>query len=246
MKLDEAKALGAMAMFGEKYPPVVRMVELAGPWSRELCGGTHVTRTSEIGMLTLLGEQSIGSGTRRVEALVSGDAFNHLAGERALVSGLASILKVQPDQLSDRVEKLVAQLKDAERQIADLKAQQLAASAGEIIDSARSVGPVLLVAKHLEGVTAGDLRTLASDLRGRIAERAAVVALVGGTAEKPAIVVATTQAARDAGIKAGALVGLAAPLLGGKGKDDLAQGGGTDASGAKPALSAIESDLAAR
>ncbi|MBO1030155.1 alanine--tRNA ligase [Tessaracoccus sp. SD287] len=248
MKLDEAKALGAMAMFGEKYPPVVRMVELAGPWSRELCGGTHVTRTSEIGMLTLLGEQSIGSGTRRVEALVSGDAFNHLAGERALVSGLASILKVQPDQLSDRVEKLVAQLKDAERQIADLKAQQLAASAGEIIDSARTVGPVLLVGKHLEGVAAGDLRTLATDLRGRIADRAAVIALVGGTTEKPAIVVATTQAARDAGIKAGALVGLAAPLLGGKGggKDDLAQGGGTDASGAQPALAVIESDLAAR
>ncbi|MGD8213639.1 alanine--tRNA ligase [Aestuariimicrobium sp. Y1814] len=248
LKLEEAKELGAMAMFGEKYPPIVRMVELAGPWSRELCGGTHVQRTSEIGMLTLLGEQSIGSGTRRVEALVSTDAFKHLAGERALVHGLSDILKVQPDQLTDRVGKLVAQLKDAEKQIAELKAQQLAAGAGEIIASARTVGPVLLVSKQLDGVAAGDLRTLATDLRGRVTEQAAVVALVGGTAEKPAIVVATTPGARDAGIKAGALVGLAAPLLGGKGggKDDLAQGGGTDASGAPAALAAIEADLAGR
>ncbi|MGA4507399.1 alanine--tRNA ligase [Propionibacteriaceae bacterium G1746] len=248
MKLEEAKAMGAMAMFGEKYPPIVRMVELAGKWSRELCGGTHVGRTSEIGMLTLLGEQSIGSGTRRVEALVSTDAFTHLAGERALVSGLASILKVQPDQLTDRVEKLVAQLKDAEKTIAEMKAQQLAAGADDLIKAGRTVGRVLLVSSRLDGVAAGDLRNLATDLRGRVAGQPAVVALIGGTADKPAIVVATTDGAREAGVKAGALVGLAAPLLGGKGggKDDLAQGGGTDGSGAQAALQAIETDLASR
>ena len=248
MKLEDAKAMGAMAMFGEKYPPLVRVVELAGAWSRELCGGTHVGRTSEIGMLTLLGEQSIGSGARRVEALVSQDAFAHMAGERALVHGLSNILKVQPEQLHDRVEKLVAQLKDAERTIADMKAQQLAAGAGALVESGRTVGRVLLVSKHLAGVPAGDLRTLATDLRARVADRAAVIALVGGTEEKPAIVVATTESARDAGVKAGALVGVAAPLMGGRGggKDDLAQGGGTDASGIQAALSAIENDLGGR
>ena len=248
MPLEEAKALGAMAMFGEKYPPIVRMVELAGPWSRELCGGTHVASTSQIGLLTLLGEQSIGSGTRRVEALVSADAFQHLAAERALVNGLTTILKVQPDQLTDRVEKLVAQLKDAEKTIADLRAQQLAAGASELVNQARRVGQVLLVSHQLEGVAAGDLRTLATDLRGRLASEAAVVALVGGTPDTPAVVVATTDAARAAGAKAGQLVGLAAEQLGGKGggKDDLAQGGGTDASGAQAGLAAIETALAGR
>lgn len=117
MPLEDAKAMGAMAMFGEKYPPIVRVVELAGPWSRELCGGTHVASTGRIGMLSLLGEQSVGSGTRRVEALVSTDAFRHMAAERALVNELTGILKVQPDQLADRVSKLATDLKEAERKL---------------------------------------------------------------------------------------------------------------------------------
>ncbi len=100
LPLDEAKALGAQAMFGEKYGNVVRMVELAGPWSRELCGGTHVRSTAQIGLVNLLGEQSVGSGIRRVEALVSADAFAKFAAERALVAGLADTLGTQPEQLA--------------------------------------------------------------------------------------------------------------------------------------------------
>ena len=111
MKLEDAKAMGAMAMFGEKYPPIVRMVEMGGPWSRELCGGTHVQRSSLIGLLSILNESSIGSGTRRVEALVSLDAFHNLAAERAMVSQLATMLKVQNDQLPDRISAMIAELK---------------------------------------------------------------------------------------------------------------------------------------
>ena len=125
MPLEEARAMGAMAMFGEKYPPIVRVVELNGAWSRELCGGTHVPSTGRIGMLDLLTEQSVGSGTRRVEALVSTDAFSHLAAERALVNELTTMLKVQPDQLAERVGKLAADLKDAERRLAQARTKEL-------------------------------------------------------------------------------------------------------------------------
>ena len=243
MPLEDAKALGAMAMFGEKYPPVVRMVEMGGPWSRELCGGTHVEYSSQIGLIDLLGESSIGSGTRRVEALVSTDAFSHLAAERALVSELSTILKVQPDQLSDRVERLVLELKSAEKQIAQLKAAQLAASAADLVKTAKSVAGYDFVAKNFEGVDGAELRNLALQLRDKMNSRPAVIALLGGDA-KPALVVATTADARALGAKAGALVAVGAAELGGKGggKDDLAQGGGVNFA-PDAALRAIEAAL---
>ena len=241
MKLEDAKALGAMAMFGEKYPPIVRMVEMGGAWSRELCGGTHVLSSSQIGLLTLVGEQSIGAGTRRVEALVSTDAFSHLAAERALVGKLSTMLKVQPDQLTDRIEKMVVELKAAEKQIANLKAAQLAGSIGGIVDGAVDHDGLWLVNTHLDGVDAGELRGLAMQVRDKLGDRPGVVALFGGAGEKQAVVVATNAAARERGAKAGALVGLAAQALGGRGggKDDLAQGGGSNAAGINDALAAI-------
>ncbi|CAI9410030.1 MULTISPECIES: alanine--tRNA ligase [Aestuariimicrobium] len=245
MPLEQAKSMGAMAMFGEKYPAIVRMVEMGGPWSRELCGGTHVQTSSQIGLMALLGEQSIGSGARRVEALVSTDAFSHLAAERALVHGLTDVLKVQPEQLTDRVQKLVADLKQAEKQIAELRAAQLQAQAGQMLDQVRTVGRYHLLALEVPGVGGNDLRGLVTDLRGRLSEQAAVVAAVGGTSDKPALVVATTQAARELGAKAGQLVSVGTvPLSGrGGGKDDLAQGGGTNGAGAADALAAIAQAL---
>lgn len=244
LPLAEARALGAQAMFGEKYGDIVRMVELAGPWSRELCGGTHVPSTARIGLVNLVGEGSVGSGIRRVEALVSEDAFAAFAAERALVATLSDTLKTQPDQLADRVEKLLAQLKAAERTIAELRAQQLLAGAAELAASATDAGPYRLVAHALPGTTGGDLRTLALALRDRMAAEPAVIVLVGGDA-KPAVTVVTTPAARALGAKAGALVGLAAAELGGRGggRDDVASGGGTDAAGAERALSAVRAAL---
>lgn len=244
LPLAEARALGAQAMFGEKYGDIVRMVELAGPWSRELCGGTHVPSTARIGLVNLVGEGSVGSGIRRVEALVSEDAFAAFAAERALVATLSDTLKTQPDQLADRVEKLLAQLKAAERTIAELRAQQMLAGAAELAASATDVGPYRLVAHALPGTAGGDLRTLALALRDRMAAEPAVIVLVGGDA-KPAVTVVTTPGARALGAKAGALVGLAAAELGGRGggRDDVASGGGTDAAGAERALSAVRAAL---
>jgi len=248
MPLAQARALGAQAMFGEKYGEVVRMVELGGPWSRELCGGTHVERTSQIGLLSLLGESSVGSGLRRVEAFVSADAFAHLARERALVAGLADLLKVQPDQLTDRVARLVAQVKAAEKEIASLRSRELLAGVPALVAGAKRVGGYDLVAQHLPGTGPDDLRTLALATRTGFGTRAGVVALIGGEAGpagKPVLIVATTENARALGAKAGALVGVGAAALGGRGggRDDLAQGGGTDATGADAALAAVEAAL---
>ncbi|MGB4918656.1 MAG: alanine--tRNA ligase, partial [Propionicimonas sp.] len=216
LPLAEAKALGAQAMFGEKYGEIVRMVELGGPWSRELCGGTHVERTSQIGLLSLLGESSVGSGVRRVEAFVSADAFSHLAKERALVANLADLLKVQPDQLTDRVAKLVAQVKSAEKEIAALRSKEVLTQVPTLVAAAGTAGPYDLVAQQLVGVGAEDLRTLAIETRTALGERPGVVALVGGVG-KPVLIVATTAAARVLGAKAGALVAAGAPRLGGRG-----------------------------
>ena len=246
LPLAEAKALGAQAMFGEKYGDVVRMVELAGPWSRELCGGTHVPRTSQIGLVNLIGEQSVGSGIRRVEALVSKDAFDRFAAERALLSTLTDTLKVQPDQLTDRVQKLLAQLKTAEKEIAGYRTRELLAGASTLAARAADAGGVRLVAEQASGVSGGDLRTLALEVRGALGSDPAVVALVGGTADKPVLAVATNEAARAQGARAGELVGLGAAALGGRGggKDDFAQGGGTNGAAGADALAAIRGSLA--
>ncbi|WP_028708540.1 alanine--tRNA ligase [Propionicicella superfundia] len=247
LPLADAKALGAMAMFGEKYPEIVRMVEMGGPWSRELCGGTHVERSSQIGLLTLLGESSVGSGVRRVEALVSTDAFSHLAAERALVTNLAELLKVQPGQLTDRVGALVAELKDAHRTIADLKRRELAARIPQLLADGRVIADVRLVTAEVADADAAQLRDLALDVRDRLGAQAGVVALFGGASGKPSVVVATTAAARAQGRKAGTLVGAAVAELGGRGggRDDIAQGGGTDAAGIPAAVAAVERALSA-
>ncbi|MDO5498522.1 MAG: alanine--tRNA ligase [Propionibacteriaceae bacterium] len=245
LPLSEAKELGAMAMFGEKYPDIVRMVEMGGPWSRELCGGTHVQHSSQIGLLNLLGESSIGSGVRRVEALVSTDAFKHMAAERSLVSNLTGMLKVRPDALVERIERMMVQLKDAEKQIAAYKSAEVLGNAQALADAAKDMWGVGFIGRHVEGVTGGDLRTLAQEVRGRLGSRAAVVALIGGTPDKPALVVATTEGARHRGLKAGDLVRLGTQRLGGKGggTDDLAQGGGTDAAAIPDALQTVEYEV---
>ena len=240
MSLADAKTAGAMAMFGEKYPERVRVIEIGGPWSLELCGGTHVSHSSQVGLVAMTGESSIGSGIRRVEFLVGPQAFDHFAAERQLVMGLAETLKTQPDQLADRVARMAEQLKAAEKELAAFRSKELLADVGGFLERAVPVGAVELVAESVPGVAGGDLRTLAMEIRSRLGERAGVVALVGG-ADKPAMVVATTAAAREQGLAAGDLVRAGVAELGGKGggKPDLAQGGGSDASRAPQALAAV-------
>src|SRR5690606_26879437 len=217
MPLAEAKASGAMALFGEVYGDIVRVVDMGDGWSRELCAGTHVLQSSQIGLMALNAESSVGSGLRRVEAFVGMEAFQHLAKERSLVLGLADTLKVQPDQLADRVRKMVAQLKDAEREIAALKSANLMTQVGPILAKAHDMWGVAYIAHHADGVGGGDLRQLAQAIRDRVSGQPAVICLVGGTAEKPTVIVATTEGARHRGLKAGELVTVASRTLGGRG-----------------------------
>ena len=242
MSLAQARERGALALFGETYGEEVRVVEMGGPWSRELCGGTHVQHSSQIGLVTLNAESSVGSGVRRVEAFVGIEAFRYLAKERSLVHGLTESLKVQPDQLAERVHRLVEQLRAAEKQIADLKSRNVLAEVGTIAAKAHDMWGVGYIAHHADGVSGGDLRTLALEVRNRVQDRPSVVAVVGGPPDKPGVVIVTTQGARDRGLKAGDLVRAASETLGGRGggKDDIAQGGGTDASKVGDALTAVE------
>ncbi len=246
LPIDEAKALGAMALFGEKYGDTVRVVEIGGPWSLELCAGTHVGRSSEIGLINLIGESSVGSTNRRVESLVGIEAFRDLAAERAIVSQLTASLKTPREQLPDRIAELVASLKAAERTIAQYEAGQLAQRVPALVANARPLGGLTVVVEHVGAVgSSDDLRSLVTAVRERLGTGASVVALAADVDGKPAVIVATNDASRAAGHRAGALAKTAAGILGGGGggKDDLAQGGGSDVAAIPAALDAIVAAL---
>lgn len=239
LSLDEAKELGAMALFGEKYGTTVRMVDIGGPWSRELCAGTHVSSSAEIGLINIVGESSVGASNRRVEALVGADAFRDLAAERAIVSQLSSALKVPRDEIPGRIADLAASLKAAEKKIAAFEARALAGRAPELAAQAARRGGVQVVAASIgEAGSGDDVRTLALQVRDRLGAEPAVVALGAIVGQRPVVIVATNDAARARGVRAGVLAKSAAGVLGGGGggRDDVAQGGGSDAAALPQAL----------
>jgi alanyl-tRNA synthetase len=248
MTQDEAIRSGAMALFGEKYGDQVRVVSV-GDWARELCGGTHTGRSAQLGVVKLLGESSIGSGVRRVEALVGSDAYRFLAREHVLVAQLSEALKARPEELPDRVADLVDRLRTAEKEIERVRVTQLLAAAGELAAGAEDLDGVAYVGHRVDGAGAGDVRRLALDVRGRIqGGRPGVVVVIGSTDQKPSVVVAVNDAARALSLSANALVRLAAEALGGRGggKDDVAQGGGADLAGADRALAEVRAAVLAR
>jgi alanyl-tRNA synthetase len=245
MSQDEARRSGAMALFGEKYGDQVRVVSV-GDWARELCGGTHAGRSGQLGVIKLLGESSIGSGVRRVEALVGGDAYRFLAREHLLVAQLSEALKARPEELPERVNDIVERLRAAEKEIERVRVQQLLAAAGGLASTAKDVYGVSFVGHRADGAGAGDVRKLALDVRGRLPHgKPGVVAIIGSSNGKPAVVVAVNDTARSWGISANALVKVAALALGGSGggKDDVAQGGGADVAHADQALVDVEHEV---
>ena len=248
MSLPEAREWGAVALFGETYDESVRVIQVGGPWSRELCGGTHVSRSSQVGLVSIIGESSVGSGSRRLEALVGIEAFRSLATERALVARLGEALKSPKAEIEERLSATIEELKVAQRKLAQLQAAQLATRIPELIAAATSIGSAKYVEANLGEVSSvEDLRNLATGIREKVSTESAVITLVGVVAEKPMVLVATTEAARAAGHKAGNLVRTASQVLGGGGggKDDLAQGGGSDVTKIGDALAAIRGALGA-
>jgi alanyl-tRNA synthetase len=244
--MQEAQAMGAIALFGETYDDTVRIVEIGGPWSVELCGGTHVEHSSQIGPVAITAESSVGSGLRRVEAAVGIEAFHRLAAERTLVSQLASTLKVQPAELPGRIETLLDKLKSAEKELAGLRAAALGNVAGTLAGGAIDVAGVALVAATApEGTAAGDLRTLASDVRGRLGDRPGVVALFAPAHASVPFAVAVNQGGIARGLAAGELAKAVLPLIEGRGggKKDLAQGAGTRPDRIPEAIDALRAAL---
>ena len=243
MSLADARASGAMALFGEKYGDEVRVVEV-GDYARELCGGTHAARSGQLGLVKILSESSIGAGVRRVEALVGTDAFSYLAREHLLVSRLAELYRVRPEELAERVEQTVTALRDAEKELEKLRAQLVLSSAGSLADQAKDVrGVAYLGTEAPEGTASNDVRTLAQEVRGKIpASRPAVVAVAARSGGKASLVVAVNAAAKQRGLSAADLVKGALSGRGG-GNADLAQGGGVPADQAPALLNAIERAL---
>ncbi|MFL6094592.1 MAG: alanine--tRNA ligase, partial [Blastococcus sp.] len=216
MTLPEARAFGALALFGETYGEQVRVVEIGGPWSRELCGGTHVRGSAQIGTLALTGESSVGSGSRRVEAVVGLEGFRYLARERDLVRQLADLLKSPQDGLVERVSGMLTRLRDADKELAELRSQQSVAAAGQLAAGATDVDGVSVVTGSPSGLGGGDLRTLALDIRGRLpGDRPVAVLLASDSGGKVALVAALNQAALDRGLSANDLLRAAAPPVGG-------------------------------
>ncbi|MFB8409371.1 alanine--tRNA ligase [Streptomyces albidoflavus] len=247
MSIDDAKKQGAIAEFGEKYGERVRVVTI-GDFSKELCGGTHVHNTAQLGLVKLLGESSIGSGVRRIEALVGVDAYNFLAKEHTVVAQLQELVKGRPEELPEKVSAMLGKLKEAEKEIERFRAEKVLQAAAGLAAGAQDVrGTALVTGRVPDGTGADDLRKLVLDVRGRIpSDRPAVVALFTVANDRPLTVVATNEAARERGLKAGDLVRTAAKTLGGGGggKPDVAQGGGQNPQAIDEAVSAVERQVA--
>ena len=248
MTLDEARAFGAMALFGEKYGSEVRVISV-GDWAHELCGGTHAQRSGQLGVVTFLSEGSIGAGVRRVEALVGVDAYRHLAREHVLVDQLTEMVKARPEELPERIESIITRLKEAERELQRYKSAQLTSNVEGVIGEGRDLGPFRIwTYRAPDGTSAADLRELA--LRGRSTARPDMgVGMLGAAVEdgRVALVSVVNDRARELGLTARALLDSALPAVEGRGggKDDIAQGGGTRADGLDDAFAAAQAAVAA-
>lgn len=242
MSQDQARAIGAMALFGEKYGDVVRVVSV-GDWAHELCGGTHAQRSAQLGVVKFLSEQSIGAGTRRVEALVGTDAYQFLAREHLIVSNLQEMLKGRAEELPEKVSSLMDRLKDAEKEIEKARKSQLSGSISDYLKTAHDVNGVKVANFLAQGeLGANDVRELVTNVRGQLGEAAAVVIGAGISSDKVNVVVATNDAARKKNLNAGEILNQVLAKLDGKGggKPDMAQGAGTNISDAKNVIAGVD------
>ncbi len=230
MTLPAAREWGAIALFGETYDEEVRVVQVGGPWSRELCGGTHVMRSSQIGLVSVTGESSVGSGSRRIEALVGIEALRTLTAERDITRRLAATVKAPAAELESRISDALEELKAAQKRIVELESQQALQLVPQLAASATKIAGLNVVATKIDAAVNSDqLRSLTSAVSGQLGSDSVVI-LGAEIADKPLVMVASGATAQQQGVRAGDLAKLAAAVLGGGGggKADFAQGGGVD------------------
>ena len=244
MSQSQAKAMGAMALFGEKYGDEVRVVSV-GDWAKELCGGTHVNRSGQLGVVKLLSESSIGAGVRRVEALVGHDAYKYLAREHILLSSLTEIMKgARSEELPERINDLVEKMKGMEKELAGVRVASAITASAELIKSAKKIGSADFIAISLpNGLSADELRTVANSLKAKLEN--SIIALSSIVDGKVILICAVASELIKSGIKAGELIKVGSAILGGGGggKDDFAQGGGVNVAKISEAFQDIEKTI---
>jgi len=241
MPLEEAIATGAMALFGEKYGEQVRVVDVPG-FSQELCGGTHVARTGDIGICKVVYEGSISSGVRRIEAITGEGALRQFQETSGALRHVAEIVHAAEPELAEHVTKLLASERALEHQLKQLKEKLAQSAAGELETQARTLNGAKVLAARLDGMDRQQMRSLADSLRNRW--KSAVVVLVSGEEGNVSIVAAVTKDL-TAKVQAGKLVGAVAQAVGGKGggRPDMAEGGGKDAGAIDAALANVYREL---
>ncbi len=237
MDIESAKATGAMMLFGEKYGDTVRVLDIGS--SRELCGGTHVQRTGDIGFFTITAEGGVAAGVRRVEAVTGLAALSYVQGMEDTLGGVAGTLKVTPSEVPARVDAILTQVRDLEKQLAALKGKLASAQGDELLTQAVDIKGLKVLAVRLEGADAKTLRDTLDKLKDKLKTAAIVLAAVDGDKVQLAAGVTADSVGK---VKAGELVNFVAQQVGGKGggKPDMAMAGGTDASKLGAALASVQ------
>lgn len=250
MAIDEAKAAGAVALFGEKYGDVVRVVSVGAeerPFSRELCGGTHAANTAEIGLFKIVSESSTGSNVRRIEAVTSEGAIAYLEERARMLDAAASELKCRPDEVAGRIAGLQQELREISQKLKNALTGGGSNAIDDAIAHAEDLGAYKLVVAQLEGLEAADLRNVWDTIRQKLHEPVACVLATVTSKGQPALLAGATDEAVAAGFKSGDIIKQIAPLVGGGGggRPQMAQAGGKDASGIPAALEAARAALSA-
>lgn len=244
MSQAQAKAMGAMALFGEKYGDEVRVVSV-GDWAKELCGGTHVSRSGQLGVVKLLSESSIGAGVRRVEALVGHDAYKYLAREHLLLNSLTEIVKgARAEELPERISELIEKMKTMDKELSAVRVASAISASAELLKGAKKIGNATLISASMsKGLNAEELRSVALSLKAQ--SENSVILLSSVVDGKVVLICAVSPEAVKSGVKAGELVKIGSTILGGGGggKDDFAQGGGVSVDKMNEAFSEIEKTI---
>jgi alanyl-tRNA synthetase len=243
MPIDEAKAKGAVAMFGEKYADVVRVIDFPGV-SMELCGGTHVNNTAEIGAFKIISESGISSGVRRIEAVSGPAVLDYLNLRDRVVKDLCDRFKAKPEEVGDRVSSLQEELKAAQKQLDAVKAELAVAKSDSLVSEAESVGEFKLLVANLGTADAKSLQTAAERLQQKLGDAAVILGAIPSEG-KVSLVAAFSKSVNEKGLQAGKFIGGIAKICGGGGggRPNLAQAGGRDAEQLPSALETAKSQL---
>ena len=238
MTMEEARKSGAMALFGEKYGSTVRVVSM-GDYSKELCGGTHLSNTAQAGSFKILSESGVAAGVRRIEALTGLAALEHYNQQEEALKEVAGILKTNPDRVVEAASTLTQQVKDLQREVESLQSQMASGEADELLQTAEQHNGIAVLTYYAPEMDANALKQLGDSLKDKLGE--CVLVLAGGQ-DKLNFVVMATEAAVKAGAHAGNIVKEAAKVTGGGGggRPNMAQAGGKDVSKVKEALAAAK------